>query len=198
MTLLPLFLDLTGRRVLLVGAGSVARAKLAALAPTGCALRVVALRIPKGFRREAEALGAELHERPYDPSDLEGATLVVAATNHPGTNLALAREARARGVLVNSVDDPAACDAYFAATLRRGPLTLAIGSQGGFPGLTRALRRVLEALLPEGDTPLLQRLQGARTRCRNLPDPEARKAALDPLLTAFEATYPGVLHEPRP
>ncbi|HJW34018.1 MAG TPA: hypothetical protein VJ505_11680, partial [Holophagaceae bacterium] len=101
-------------------------------------------------------------------------------------------------ILVNAVDDPAACDAYFAATIRRGPLTLAIGSQGGFPGLTRALRRLLEAFIAEGDSPLLHRLAAARHRCRDLPDPDTRKAALDPLLTAFEATYPGVPHELEP
>lgn len=184
--------------MLLVGAGSVARAKLDALSPTGCALKVVALGIPAGFKVAAEALGAELREAPFHPEDLEGAALVVAATNDPATNLAIAREARQRGILVNAVDDRAACDAYFAATFRRGPLTLAIGSQGGFPGLTRALRRLLEALLPEGDSPLLHRLAAARHRCRSLPDPESRKAALDPLLTAFEATYPGALHELEP
>lgn len=184
--------------MLLVGAGSVARAKLDALAPTGCALKVVALAIPAGFRAAAEALGADLREAPFRAEDLEGATFVVAATNDPATNLAIAHAARQRGILVNAVDDRAACDAYFAATLRRGPLTLAIGSQGGFPGLTRALRRLLEALLPEGDSALLHRLAAARHRCRSLPNPEARKAALDPLLTAFEATYPGVPHELEP
>ncbi|HJV22975.1 MAG TPA: bifunctional precorrin-2 dehydrogenase/sirohydrochlorin ferrochelatase, partial [Holophagaceae bacterium] len=179
-------------------AGSVARAKLDALAPTGCALRVVALGIPPSFRAAAEVKGADLREAPFRTQDLDGVTFVVAATNDPATNLAIARAARARGILVNAVDDVAACDAFFAATLRRGPLTLAIGSQGGFPGLTRALRRLLEAFIPEGDGPLLHRLAAARHRCRSLPDPESRKAALDPLLTAFEATYPGVPHELEP
>ncbi|HJV88907.1 MAG TPA: bifunctional precorrin-2 dehydrogenase/sirohydrochlorin ferrochelatase [Holophagaceae bacterium] len=192
MTLLPLFLDLKDRRVLLVGAGSVARGKLDALAPTGCALRVVALAIPASFRAAAEAMGADLREAPFRTEDLDGVTFVVAATNDPATNLAIAREARARKILVNAVDDVAGCDAFFAATIRRGPLTLAIGSDGQFPGLTRALRRLLEAFLPEGDAPLFHRLARARARCRHLPAPEARKAALDPLLTAFERTYPGV------
>ncbi len=184
--------------MLVVGAGSVARAKLDALAPTGCAVQVVALASPAGFRAAADALGADLREAPFRPEDLDGAALVVAATNDPATNLAIAQEARRRGILVNAVDDRAACDAYFAATIRRGPLTVATGSQGGFPGLTRALRRVLEALLPESDSPLLHRLAAARHRCRSLPDPDTRKAALDPLLTAFEATYPGVPHELEP
>ncbi len=181
--------------MLLVGAGRVAQDKLRALAPTGCALRVVAKAIPEAMRREARGLGVQWREGAFEPRDLEGALLVVAATNDPAANAAIAAAARARGVLVNAVDDPPACDAYFAATIRRGPLTFAIGTQGGFPGLARAVRRLLEALLPEGDGPLLLRLAQARARVRSLPDPEARKAALDPLLSAFEATYPGVIHD---
>ncbi len=184
--------------MLLVGAGSVARAKHSALSPTGCSLRVVALRISGEFRREVEEKGGETHERPFRPSDLHGVSLVIAATNDPNTNQFIAKTARGLGVWVNAVDDPASCDVYFAATVRRGPLTLAIGSAGGFPGLTRALRRLVEAFIPEGDGPLLQRLARARQRCRALPDSGARKAALDPLLTAFEATYPGVPHELEP
>ena len=195
MTLLPLFLDLKDRRVLLVGAGRVARDKLRALAPTGCALRVVAKAIPEAFRWEARGLGVQWREGAFAPEDLEGAVLVIAATNDPEANRAIAAAARALGVLVNAVDDPPACDAYFAATLRRGPLTLAVGTEGGFPGLARAVRRLLDALLPEGDAPLLQRLAQARRRARTFPDPAARKAALDPLLDAFEATYPGVIHD---
>lgn len=184
--------------MLVVGAGSVARAKLSALSPTGCSLTVVALRISDEIRREGQNLGVEFHERSFEPSDLEGVSLVIAATNDPATNQHIAKTARGLGVLINAVDDPNSCDAYFAATVRRGPLTLAIGSQGGFPGLTRALRRLLEAFLPEGDIPLLHRLAQARARCRGLPDPDARKAALDPLLTAFEATYLESPHELEP
>lgn len=181
--------------MLLVGAGRVAQDKLRALAPTGCALRVVALRIPEAMRREARGLAVQWREGAFTPGDLEGAAFVVAATNDPEVNRAIAAAARTRNLLINAVDDPPACDAFFAATLRRGPLTLAIGTQGGFPGLARAVRRLLDALLPEGDAPLLQRLAQARARARELPDPAARKAALDPLLTAFEATYPGVIHD---
>lgn len=195
MTLLPLFLDLKNRPVLLVGAGRVAQDKVRALASTGCALRVVAKAIPEAFWREVVGLDVQWREGLFREEDLEGAVLVIAATNHAASNHRIATAARAKGILVNAVDDPPACDAYFAATLRRGPLIFAIGTQGSFPGLARAARRLLEALLPEGDTPLLQRLAQARTRCRTLPDPETRKAALEPLLTAFEATFPGVTRD---
>src|SRR5690348_6011835 len=126
MTLLPLFLDLARRPVLLVGGGSVARAKLAALREAGADLRIVATRFSTAFRWEAR--GLRLQSRPFAPSDLDGVQLVIAATNDAVVNAAIAAEARARGIWVNAVDDPPACDAYFASTLRRGPLTLAISS----------------------------------------------------------------------
>ncbi len=187
-TLLPLFLDLRRAPVLLVGGGSVARAKLRALREAGATPRIVALRVAPEFR--AEAAGLEVAERPFLPADLEGIRLVVSATNDPAANAAIAAAARARGIWVNAVDDPAACDAYFASTLRRGPLTLAVSTGGAFPGLGQRLRRSLEPLLPEADEDLLHRLAGLRSRLRaSLPDPEARRAALHALLDAFERAY---------
>ncbi|HTL97178.1 MAG TPA: bifunctional precorrin-2 dehydrogenase/sirohydrochlorin ferrochelatase [Holophagaceae bacterium] len=186
MSLLPLFLDLKTRPVLLVGGGSVARAKLAALREAGADLRIVATRFSTSFRWEAR--GLRLRTRPFKPSDLDGIQLAVAATNDPAVNAAIASEARARGVWINAVDDPAACDAYFASTLRRGPLRLAISTDGAFPGLSRSLRLALEALFP--DEAALHDLAALRARLRErLPDPAARTAALRTLLHDFETRH---------
>ncbi|HXC16317.1 MAG TPA: bifunctional precorrin-2 dehydrogenase/sirohydrochlorin ferrochelatase [Holophagaceae bacterium] len=195
MTLLPLFLDLQARPVLLVGGGSVARAKLAALRETGADLRVVATRFSTAFRWEAK--GLRLQARPFAPSDLDGVHLVIAATNDPAVNAAIASEARARGIWVNAVDDPPACDAFFASTLRRGPLTLAISTDGAFPGLSRSLRLALESLLP--DEGPLHDLTALRARLRqHLPDPAVRTEVLRALLHDFETRYfalPGDDHD---
>ena len=91
---------------------------------------------------------------------------------------------------MNAVDDPPSCDSYFAAQLRRGPFHVAIGTQGGFPGLSRALREVLEILLPERDEPLFQDLVGCRASLlARLPDPDARRAALLALVATFQKSY---------
>jgi siroheme synthase-like protein len=181
--------------VLLVGGGSVAWAKLAALKEAGADLRIVATRFSTAFRWEAR--GIRLQERPFAPSDLEGARLVIAATNDPTVNAAIASEARARGIWVNAVDDPLACDAFFASTLRRGPVTLAISTDGAFPGLSRSLRLALESLLP--DEGPLHDLTALRARLRQrLPDPAARARALRALLHDFETRYfalPGDDHD---
>ena len=195
MTLFPLFLDLNARPVLLVGGGSVARAKLAALREAGADLRIVAARVSGAFRRDAE--GLVLHERPFAPADLDGVQLAIAATNDPAANAAIAAAARARGIWINAVDDPEACDAFFASTLRRGPLHLAISTHGAFPGLSRSLRLALEDLLP--DEPPLHDLTALRARLRErLPDPAARTDALRALLRDFESRHlalPGDSHD---
>jgi len=190
-TLLPLFLDLAGRTVLLVGGGTVAEAKLRCLLPTGCRLRLVATSFLAGFRFEAR--DRILHQRPFQEEDLDGVHLVVAATNDPAVNARIAALARARGLWVNAVDDPPSCDAQFAATLRRGPWTVALSTAGAFPGLSRSLRLLLEDLLPEGDAEPLEQLVELRARLRRrLPDPEARGAALRDLLQKFEQAYFGL------
>ena len=178
-----------------MGGGSVARAKLAALRETGADLRVVATRFSTAFRWEAK--GLRLQARPFAPSDLDGVHLVIAATNDPAVNAAIASEARARGIWVNAVDDPPACDAFFASTLRRGPLTLAISTDGAFPGLSRSLRLALESLLP--DERPLHDLTALRARLRQrLPDPAVRTKVLRALLHDFETRYfalPGDDHD---
>ena len=172
--------------MLLVGGGSVARAKLAALKETKADLRIVAARFNAAFRYEAR--GFRLLERPFEPSDLEGVHFVIAATNDPEANAAIASEARGRGIWINAVDDPEACDAFFASTLSRGPVQLAVSTHGAFPGLSRSLRLALESLLP--DEAALRDFAALRARLRaRLPDPAARADALRALLRDFETRH---------
>jgi siroheme synthase-like protein len=186
MSLLPLFLDLRSKPVLLVGGGSVARAKLAALREAKADLRLVATRFTAAFRHKAK--GLRLQERPFEAADLDGMQLVIAATNDPDLNAAIAEDARRRGIWINAVDDPGACDAYFASTLRRGPVQLAISTHGAFPGLSRSLRLALETLLP--DDALLRDFVALRARLRNkLPDAARRTEILRALLHDFETRH---------
>lgn len=172
--------------MLLVGGGSVARAKLAQLREAKADLRIVATRFSTAFVWEAK--GLRLEQRPFSPADLEGVQLVVAATNDASVNAAIAVEARARGIWINAVDDPSACDAFFASTLRRGPVQLAVSTHGAFPGLSRSLRLALESLLP--DEGALRDFAALRARLRaRLPDPASRADALRALLRDFETRH---------
>lgn len=173
--------------MLLVGGGSVAQAKLQALLPTGAHLHAVAIRFSDAFRDAAAGQDVHLHERPFEPDDLDGTHLVISATNEPAANAAIAALCRSRGIWINAVDDPPSCDALFASTFRRGPWTLAISTEGAFAGLSRALRLALEDLIPEHD-PGLQALVDLRHQARQLP-PDIRSRALLKLLDDFRTTY---------
>lgn len=143
MELLPLFVNLTGRRVLLVGGGPVAAGKLRQLLDAGADVLVVAPEIVA----EIEAGGAAIERRPFVPSDLDGAWLAVAAATRE-VNAQVAAAAETRRVIVNAVDDPPNASAFFGGVVRRGGVTVAISSGGRAPGLTALLRQAVDALLP--------------------------------------------------
>jgi uroporphyrin-III C-methyltransferase/precorrin-2 dehydrogenase/sirohydrochlorin ferrochelatase len=141
--MLPLFLNLTGRRVVLVGGGPVAAAKLRQLSAAGAFVHVIAPAVVD----EIGQSGASIERRMFRPSDLDGAWLVVAAAT-PEVNRDVARAADERRVFVNAVDDPANATAFLSGVVRRGGVTLAISTDGAAPGLTALLREALDALLP--------------------------------------------------
>jgi uroporphyrin-III C-methyltransferase/precorrin-2 dehydrogenase/sirohydrochlorin ferrochelatase len=141
--LLPIFLKLAGRPVLVVGGGPVAASKLAGLVPTGARLTVVAPAIVDAIRQT----GATLKERPFAAADLDGQWLVVAAAT-PEVNREVAEAAEGRHVFVNAVDDPSNASAYLGGVLRRDGLTVAISTSGRAPALAGLIREGLDALLP--------------------------------------------------
>ena len=144
--LFPVFLKLTGRTVVVVGAGSVAASKLSALVEAGAAVRVVAPEIGSNIERP----GVSIVRRAFQPDDLNGAWLVVAAAT-PAINRQVADAADARRVFVNAVDDPASASAYLGGVVRRGGVTFAISTDGRAPALAGLLREGLDAVLPASD-----------------------------------------------
>lgn len=143
MDLLPIFLKLAGRRVLLVGGGPVAASKIDTLRRAGADVTVVA---PLVERSIADA-GVRVEQRGYEPGDLEGVWLVVAAAT-PEVNARVARDAEQRQVFVNAVDDPRHASAYLGGVVRRSGVTIAISTGGDAPALAGVLRETIDALLP--------------------------------------------------
>ena len=121
--LFPVFLKLGGRRVLLVGGGKVAEAKLTGLIATGAEVTVVAPEIRAGLAVSS----VRIERRTFRAKDVEGAWLVIAAAP-PEVNREVVTAASARGVFVNAVDDPAHATAYTSGVVRRGGVTLAIST----------------------------------------------------------------------
>jgi uroporphyrin-III C-methyltransferase / precorrin-2 dehydrogenase / sirohydrochlorin ferrochelatase len=141
--LLPLFVQLAGRDVTVVGGGAMGAQRARQLAEAGARVTIVAPEI----REEAAAAAAAAIRRPFRPEDLDGAWLAVAAAT-PEVNREVAAAAEARRILVNAVDDPANATAYMAGVIRRGEATVAISTGGRAPALAGLLREALDAVLP--------------------------------------------------
>lgn len=156
-----MFLRIAGRKTVVVGGGQVAVAKHAALRAAAAAVTVVAPRIDPALRQP----GIVLFERPFEPSDLDGAWLVVAAATAE-VNREVAAAAEARRVFANVVDDPAAATAYSGGVVRRGDVTLAISTGGGAPALAGLLREGIDALLPDDLEAWLKTARDLRPRLR--------------------------------
>jgi len=149
--LLPIFLKLRGRKVLVVGAGPIAAAKIAGLRETGAAIAVVAPELSPAMRAhvDADPHGIALVTRGFEPTDLDGAWLVIAAApSEVNRRVAAAVEASGRPLFVVAVDDPASATAYGGSTLRRGGVTVAISTDGQAPALAGLLREGLDAVMP--------------------------------------------------
>ena len=144
----PVFLDLTGRKVLVVGGGEVALAKCRLLARSGAAIHLVDPEPEADLLALAEAGALTLRRRPFQPDDLTDARLCYVALEHERAAAAVVAAARAQGVLVNAVDRPPLCDFSTPAIVERGPLAIAIGTGGAAPALARDLRARVEAAVP--------------------------------------------------
>src|SRR5262249_30226481 len=126
--LLPLFLKLSGRAVLLVGGGRVATAKLQQLLSVGAQVRVVAPEATRAIEW-APKDRVTVVRRAFVPTDLDDAWLVVAAAT-PEVNRQVAEAAEARRVFVNAVDDPENATAFLSGVIRRDGVTVAISTSG--------------------------------------------------------------------
>ena len=150
MDLFPIFLKLTGRRCLVIGAGNLAESKIESLRAANANVTVIA---PDARPRILDmANGGEItyHQRPYEPGDVAAQKyfLVVTATDVPAVNRAVYQEAVANEIMVNAVDDPPFCDFYFPSVVRRGDLQIAISTAGSSPALAQRLRKEINAQLP--------------------------------------------------
>jgi precorrin-2 dehydrogenase/sirohydrochlorin ferrochelatase len=141
VNLFPVFLKLKGRRCLVVGAGTVAEAKVRSLLEGGADVHVVGPKATQRFKQWAREGKLVWQARSFEPSDLEGMFLVAVATSSRPLNERVFREAARRRVLCNTVDDPAHCDFYYGAVVRCGPLQIAISTSGCSPALAQRLRR---------------------------------------------------------
>jgi precorrin-2 dehydrogenase / sirohydrochlorin ferrochelatase len=160
--LFPMFMNLAGKRCLVVGAGKVGEPKIGGLIDTGARIHVVAIAASNQVREWAEAGKIELELRAFSLSDLDGKFLAVVATASRSLNELVYREAQQRGVLCNVVDVPEYCDFFYPAVVRRGDLQIAISTAGQSPSLAQKLRQQLERQFGEGYTAWVEQLGATR------------------------------------
>ena len=174
----PIVVRLEGRPVLVVGGGVIALRKTEGLLASGATVRVVSPEFVEGF----DSLAVEQVHRRYEPTDLDGAWLVVAATNDPVVQQQIFDECEARGVFCNAVDDPDRCSFILPAIERRGPVIMAVSTQGRSPTLAKYLKQHLAAAMPDNLEELAERLaaerkaiqaRGESTEDREWPNPLA-------------------------
>lgn len=184
MSLFPVFVKLEGRPVLLVGAGPVGEAKVAGLLASGAAVTVVAPRATASITKWAAEGKLRWRAREFQPADLDGMALVVAAVPADVADR-LFTEARARGILCNSVDDPDHCDFYYGAVVNRGDLQIAISTNGQSPALAQRLRQELEHQFGPEYEQWIARLGEARLEMFAIEmDPDVRRERLHQIASA--------------
>ncbi|HEX4021914.1 MAG TPA: bifunctional precorrin-2 dehydrogenase/sirohydrochlorin ferrochelatase [Acidobacteriaceae bacterium] len=147
MPLFPIFLKLTGRHCLVVGAGNVAESKISSLLHAQAKLTVVAPEALPGIAQQASAGQFLWEQRVFAPEDLKDVFLVIAATSSPEVNQQVFLLASERGILCNAVDDPPNCDFYFPSIVERGALQIAISTAGESPALAQRLRKEIDGQL---------------------------------------------------
>ena len=178
----PVFLDIAGKPVVVIGGGEVALRKVEVLLDAGAEVTLVSPSLHPGLEPLVAARKVNHIARPYQPGDVEGYALAFVGTDDRSANEAVAREGKERGVWVNAVDDPPNCDFIMPGVVSRGGLIIAVSTSGGSPAMARKMREELEAFLTEDYVLMLELAAEVRSELREqgvTVDPEVWNAALD-------------------
>ena len=167
--------DLANTPCVVIGGGEVAARKAAALSEAGARPVVISPSLCEALEHQAQRGEIDVILRAYQPGDLAGARLAIAATNDAATNQAVWREAQMVGCLINVVDDPGRCNFYIPATVRRGALTIGISTAGRSPALAARIRQDLESRFGEEYSALVDILGELRERTNDLCPPGKRR-----------------------
>lgn len=178
----PIFLELSGRRVVVVGGGVVAVRKAQALLAAGARLVVVAERIDNMPTALCRNKNAELIKSKYSKDYLAEAVLAIAATNNHKLNRRIYKDCQELEVLCNVVDEPELCDFFVPAVVKRGDLQIAVGTEGHCPAYAGHIRKKLEEIFTEKHGQFLAELETLRKQIiEGVSEPSGRKALLGKL-----------------
>jgi precorrin-2 dehydrogenase / sirohydrochlorin ferrochelatase len=176
----PAILDIAGRTAVVVGAGKVGQGKIEGLLNADARVRVVALTATDAVRRWADEGRIALELRAYDSSDLDGAFLVIAATEDNDTNVRVFEDAEARHMLCNVVDVTHLCNFILPSIVRRGDLAIAVSTAGASPAMARRIRIAIEQCYGDEYAVAMELLGSLREELKAMyPAPEDRKVIFE-------------------
>lgn len=169
-------LKLTGRKCLVVGGGEVGLEKVEGLLACDADVVLVAPDANEALRELAAEGSITWHRRRYEPGDLDGKFMVIAATDSSEVNIGIYDDAERRAMLVNVVDVPPLCNFILPAIVRSGPLAIAISTAGASPALAKRIKREIAELFGEDYARLAVILNDARGWAKaTLPTYQDRK-----------------------
>ena len=175
MDYLPIFLKLDGRSCAVIGGGEVAARKAGLLLEAGARVTVTAPELCEALAELAQQGRIAHRARAFDPVALDGASVVIAATDDRAVNAEVSRLAQQSRIPVNVVDDPELCSFILPAIVDRSPVVVAVSTGGSTPVLARLLRARLETLIPAAYGELASLAQRFRGRVKEaLPQPRRR------------------------
>ena len=140
----PIFIDLEGKKAIVVGGGAVAERKVETLLTCGALVHVISLELTPTLSRYAEEGKIRLLGHEFRDDVLDGAFMMIVATDDPLVNRQVGEKAREKGLLTNVVDQPSDCDFIVPSILRRGDLLIAVSTSGKSPALAKKVRKELE------------------------------------------------------
>ena len=172
MPYFPLFVDLTGKHVLVVGGGTVALRKVEKLLPFGPQVTVVAPQLHPQLREYPDI---RVRQEPFAPWMLQDTFLVIAASDDRDVNREVSRLCQERNLPVNAVDDRDACTFLFPALVQKGPLTVGISTGGASPAAAAWLRQRIQKEIPDAFDDILLYMESLRPRIRGIVDGEKNR-----------------------
>lgn len=164
MSRFPLFVDMKGRKCVVVGGGRIAARKIETLILFNAEIAVISPEITDKLL-ELKKTGSLTHlEKVYSEGDLEGAFLVIAATTDREVNERIAEEAAVKNIFVNVADNPERCTFIFPSVVKKSELVIGITTSGSYPAMSRSIREKIERLLADLDEDVMKLLRECRQR----------------------------------
>jgi precorrin-2 dehydrogenase/sirohydrochlorin ferrochelatase len=185
-----MFLELGGKRAVVIGGGAVAMRKARALLATGARLIVIAEKVSDVMAELCATEGAELIKSKYSKEYLSEAVLAIAATNDLDLNKRIYKDCQDLEILCNVVDEPELCDFFVPAVVKRGDLQIAICTEGYCPAYAGHIKEKLEEIFTEKHGQFLAELEAVREQIlKQVPDAADRKSLLGELVEEESFEY---------